>query len=102
MHGKPPERHWVHHVHSITFWGIALPLAILALAWPTRGLALIFALAYPFQILRVARHYHKTGLSWRLAWLYSGACVLGRFPNAIGVVRYWTGRVLGSASADRV
>ena len=95
MHGKPPERHWVHHVHSITFWGVALPLAILTLAWPTRGLALIFALAYPLQILRVAHHYHKTGLSWRLAWLYSGACVLGRFPNAIGVARYWTGRLLG-------
>ena len=95
LHGRSPERHWVHHVHSIVFWGIALPLIILGLAWPTRGASLVLALGYPLQVLRVARRHHKTGLPWRDAWLYSGAYMLGRFPNAVGAVRYWYGRLLG-------
>lgn len=95
MHGRPPERHWVNHVRSLVIWGIALPTVILVLlvlaflGWPTHGASLVLALAYPLQVFRVARYYHKVGLPWRLAWLYSGACVLGRFPNA--VVRCATG-----------
>ena len=99
IHGKPPERHWVHHVRSITFWGIVLPLAIVAFAWPTRGMSLLLALAYPLQVFRVARHCRKSGFPGRLAWIYSGACVLGRFPNAIGALRYWTARVVGRRQA---
>ena len=102
MHGKPPERHWVGHVRSIVIWGIVLPLTIpilafawLTFAWPPPGACLVPALAYPLQMLRVARHYHKAGLPWRLAGLYSTACVLGRFPNALGAIRYWYSQLLG-------
>ncbi len=102
MHGRPPERHWVHHVRSIVFWGIALPITIivlvmawLAFGWPTRDAGLLLVLAYPLQVLRIARYYHKVGLPWRLAWLYGGSCVLGRFPNALGAMRYWSSRLLG-------
>jgi hypothetical protein len=89
MHGKPPERHWAD------LWGIALPTAILALAWPTRGASLAMALAYPLQVVRVARRYHKQGMPRRVAWLYGGACVLGRFAHAVGASRYWSSRLLG-------
>lgn len=93
MHGKPPERHWVHHVRSIICWGIALPLTIVAFAWPTNGMSLLLALVYPVQVVRVAHRYRRAGLPEKLAWFYSGACVLGRFPNAIGALRYWTTRL---------
>jgi cellulose synthase/poly-beta-1,6-N-acetylglucosamine synthase-like glycosyltransferase len=99
MHGKPPERHWVQQVRSIQFWGILLPLVIVVLAGATRGVGLVLALAYPLQLFRIARHYRKVGMPWRFAWLYSGACVLGRFPNAVGAVRYWTGQLLGRRQA---
>ena len=95
MHGKPPERHWVHHVRSLQLWGIVLPLAIVALACMTHGVGLIFALVYPFQVFRIARRSHKAGLPWRNAWLYGGAVLLGRFPNALGAIRYWRSRLLG-------
>jgi GT2 family glycosyltransferase len=99
MHGKPPERHWVRDVRSITFWAIVLPTVILALSWPTRGLSLVLAVAYPLQVLRVARNLHKGGLTPRDAWLYSAACVLGRFPNAVGAMRYWCSHVLGRSQS---
>ena len=40
LHGGPPERHFVRDVRSMLFWGVAVPLAILILAWPTRGASL--------------------------------------------------------------
>jgi GT2 family glycosyltransferase len=95
IHGAPPERHWVHPLRSIIFWGIALPTGILVLAWPTRGASFLLVLVYPLQIFRVALRSHAAGMSWRDSWLYSGACVLGRFPNAVGAIRYWRSRFLG-------
>jgi hypothetical protein len=95
IHGARPERHWVHPLRSIIFWGMALPTAILLLAWPTRGASLLLVLAYPLQIIRVALRSHATGMPWRDSWLYSAACVLGRFPHAVGALRYWHSRLLG-------
>jgi GT2 family glycosyltransferase len=95
MHGARPERHWVHPVRSIAFWGIALPIAILALAVPTRGASLLLSLAYPLQVFRVALRSQAAGMPWRDSWLYGAACVLGRIPNALGALSYWCSRLLG-------
>jgi GT2 family glycosyltransferase len=95
LHGKLPERHWVRDVRSISFWGIALPLVILGLAWPTRGLSLELALVYPLQMLRIARRQRHAGMSSRDAWLYGLACTLAKFPHALGLLRFWIGRPLG-------
>jgi GT2 family glycosyltransferase len=95
LHGKPPERHWVRDVRSIIFWGMVLPLVILAFAGPTHGLSLVLGLAYPLQMFRIARRHRKGGMSPRDAWLFGVACPLARFPHALGVLRYWIGRPLG-------
>jgi hypothetical protein len=95
MHGARPERHWIQPVRSIVFWGIAFPLVILALAWPTRGASLVLSLFYALQVFRVARRSLAAGMLWRDSWLYSGACVLGCFPCAVGVLSYWRNRLLG-------
>jgi glycosyltransferase involved in cell wall biosynthesis len=95
MHGAAPERHFVHDVRSTVFWGLALPLATLALALPTHFGSLGLILAYPLQMLRIAWRHRRSGAPWHHAWLYGGACVLGRFPNAIGAVRYWASQLHG-------
>jgi GT2 family glycosyltransferase len=99
LHGKPPERHWVRQVHSTAFWGIALPLIIIGLAWPTQLWSLGLALTYPLQVIRIARRYRMAEMQPRDAWLYSAACVLGRFPNAVGMVRYWYNQLVGRRQA---
>ncbi len=106
MHGKPPERHWVREVEIAAVLGIALPMLIVilgivlpmivpALAWWARAAGLLLVLVYPILVLRWGRRYLRAGLPQRDAWLYSGACVLGGFPNAIGALRYWYARLLG-------
>jgi len=99
MHGAPPERHWVRDVYRIAFWGILLPLAALGLAWPTHLWSLGLILAYPLQAIRLARRYCTAGMPQRNAWLYAVACVVCRFPQAIGVLRYASSRLLGRRQA---
>ncbi len=93
MHGQSPEKHWVRETRSIIVWGLVLPLVFLALAWPTRGFSLLLFLIYPLQTIRIAARFHRNGMNWRTALLYSSACMIGKFASAVGVSRYWFGRV---------
>jgi GT2 family glycosyltransferase len=95
MHGRPPERHWVHELRSTILWGLIAPLFILGLAWPTHGASLVLALAYPFQAWRITRRHRKQGMSTRDARIWGWNCVLCRFPNAFGALRYWSSRLSG-------
>src|SRR3954447_10239537 len=40
IYGHTPERHFVRQTRSAVFWGIAVPIVALGLAWPTRGISL--------------------------------------------------------------
>ncbi len=89
MHGAPPERHWVAETRRALLWGAVLPVAILlsiALFGPWSALAL---LVYPAQVARVALRLGGDLDAWKLAFFL----VLGRFPEARGVIEYWLVRL---------
>ena len=103
MHGRPPERHWVHELRSTILWGLIVPLFILGLAWPTHGASLVLALAYPLQAWRITRRHRKQGMSTRDARIWGWNCVLCRFPNAFGRAALLVQPALGSApNLDRI
>lgn len=78
LHGHLPERHGVRWTLRALAWGLALPLAGLVwLPW-----SLLLWLAYPAQILRMAR---------RQGWESALFGMLGKFPEAQGALGYlWT------------
>lgn len=78
LHGAPPERHWVAETRRALAWGVAMPLAVLAglAVTPWAGLLLM---AYPAQMLRLAR---------RMGWERAVFTVLGKVPEAQGVLQY--------------
>lgn len=94
-HGSGPERHLVREHGSAVFWGLVLPLAALALAWPTQGLSLALLVAYPLLYARIVRRLKRSQLSKGDARLYALSCVIGKFAQAIGVVRFWRRWALG-------
>lgn len=83
MHGAPPERHWVAETRRAVLWGAVLPLVTLLglVVTPWAGLLL---LAYPLQILRLSR---------RLGWERAAFLVLGKIPEAQGVLEYHLNRL---------
>lgn len=99
LHGRGAERHFVKQCRRIWFWGLVLPLASLALAWPTSGLSLAVLAAYPLQVLRVTRTGQRRGWSREDAMLYAGFAVLAKFPELSGLVQYHWRRRRGRAMA---
>jgi len=89
LHGAAPDRHWVAETRRAVLWGLVLPLAGLLAALIIPAAALLL-LAYPAQILRLAWRW---GAGERLAWERAVFTVLGKFPEALGVLDYWTGRL---------
>ncbi|ANI15374.1 glycosyl transferase [Pseudomonas citronellolis] len=96
LHGAAPERHWLRESRRAWFWGLGLPLASLLgvalLGWP----GLLPLLAYPLQVLRLAR---RGGHSARENWLWAFFLVLGKFPEMCGQVKFLLNRLGGGKAA---
>jgi len=86
LHGCSPQRHGGRECISIWFWGLVLPLLALALAGPTHGASLVLLAAYPLLSVRIYVRVRRRGLAAVEAGLYAVACVLGKFPQAVGLV----------------
>lgn len=106
MHGRPPERHWMKEIRGIIIWGIAIPLTALILAafaplfWPLSMAALALVLLYPLQVARIAlRDGPRRNLARREAWAYAVAVTVGKFAQAVGAMKFWTGKLRGKRSA---
>jgi GT2 family glycosyltransferase len=98
LHGAPPERHFVHEARRAAFWGLALPVAVLALCaldWRYAALALV----YPAQMARLALRFGRAGAE--RPCLHATLMVLGRFPEAVGVCRFWWLRLAQTPDRQR-
>lgn len=100
MYGRTPERHFVRQTRSTIVWGILIPLTALGLAWPTRGLSFILMAGY-FLLYRRTYRYYSVQRGWPSAdaRLFARWIVLAKFPHALGLIRYWLGRLSGQRSA---
>lgn len=87
LHGRGPERYRMRETTRILFWAMALPLGILLAALAVSPWMLALGLVYPAQILRLWR---RGGSLPRAVFL-----VLGKFPEAQGVLGYALGRLTG-------
>lgn len=79
LHGSGPDRHWVAETRRALLWGALLPAMILLLALLTPWAALVLALLYPIQLLRLMR---------RGGGLWGFFTLLGKFPEALGVLKF--------------
>lgn len=86
LHGAPPERHAVAETRRALIWGAGVPLlALLGLVITPWALAIL--LAWPAQIIRLGL---RSG-DWQEAFFM----VLGKLPEAQGVLQFWRGRLSG-------
>jgi GT2 family glycosyltransferase len=92
LHGTPPERHYVREARSALLWGVFLPVAITATALYWHVAAAWFLLLYPLQALRIAM---RTPGGRGDAFLNACSIVLGKFPEAIGNIKFAVRRLRG-------
>ncbi len=77
--------HWGAETRRALIWGAALPVGIVALGM-IHPAAWLFALAYPLQLLRLAR---------REGWVWASFSLLGKFAEARGAMGYYLTRLRG-------
>jgi glycosyltransferase involved in cell wall biosynthesis len=94
-HRKSGEGTWQRETRSIWVWGVAVPLATVIVATLTGGWGLLLALIYFVQMARLGRYMRGRGFSGGDARIYGFFVVLGKFPMALGLLKFHVGRVLG-------
>jgi glycosyltransferase involved in cell wall biosynthesis len=95
LHAGSPFGIWKRESRSNWFWGVFLPLAAIVSAYFTWGVSLLLLLGYPVLYLKVFRGRRRRGDDARTARLYARYCVLSKFPQVAGQIRYWRNRVFG-------
>jgi GT2 family glycosyltransferase len=88
LHGQPPEKHWVKESRSIWLWALLIPGVSLGASLLTDGLSLSLLLGYPVLAYKMARSFQCQGLSAPLARIYASACLLAKFPQMMGQLRF--------------
>ena len=96
LHGAPPERHWVRETRSALAWGAGVPLAALVAIVLAGAWGALVLLAYPAQVARLAL---RAGRSEPLRWRRPLFLVLGKLPEALGVLRFRLHRMRGRHGA---
>jgi glycosyltransferase involved in cell wall biosynthesis len=94
-HGRTRFRDGRRELGSVLFWAGALPLLIVLLLPPTRGLSLLLLGGYGLLGWRIYRYYRRTGLSVEDAALAARFILLGKFGELLGILRYCLNRLRG-------
>jgi GT2 family glycosyltransferase len=98
LHGREPERYWVRESRSIWFWGLLLPLLALGMAWTTHGFSLLLLIAYPVLGGRIFFNLYRSNICSKHAALYALFCVVGKFAQVGGALRFLYSRFMGTKS----
>jgi len=105
LHGRSPQRHHVREVRSIMAWGVVLPIALAvsivaaSLGWTGGMVAIaVIVLGCVAMFLRIRRGRRRQGSQSSHASLFAFFCLLGKLPQAQGVLRFWRRRLLGRPS----
>ncbi|OUR71111.1 hypothetical protein A9Q78_10510 [Methylophaga sp. 41_12_T18] len=97
LHGDSEEKYWVKDTLSIWGWGLILPLFISVLC----QFSMVFialTLIYPFQCVRIASS-KKELLARRYLWAFF--IMLGKFPQAVGLLRFYASKYKDSHELKR-
>lgn len=98
LHAGSPFGIWRRETRSNWFWGLMVPLVVVATAPFTHGISAVLLLGYPVLYWKVVRGRRRQGDDPATARLFARYCVLSKFPQAAGQVRYWQNRLFGRRS----
>jgi GT2 family glycosyltransferase len=96
LNGRGPSRDCVRARRSTLFWGMLVPSVALAAAIPTGGVSLALLLGYAVLAWRVFRHRLGRGDAPADARIYAAFNVVGKFAEAIGLLKFFWNRATGS------
>lgn len=94
LHGKTSEKFYVKETLSIWFWSLFVPLLSLILIFFTHGISLLIPfILYSILLYRIYNYMEKRGFSETDSWLYARFCLLGKFPELVGQIKFLTNNI---------
>jgi hypothetical protein len=88
LHGRDAEHYKVREWASNLLWGLVVPVAAVALAWPTRGWSLLLLGLWAVKVVQVAWRARGRGWSRGDAWLFAVFCMVDKTPMALGQLAF--------------
>jgi GT2 family glycosyltransferase len=98
LHARSPFGIWKREARSNWFWGFLIPILALVAAPFTLGLSLVLFLGHAVLYWKIARGRRRRGDNPRTARLFARYCVLSKFPQAVGQMRYRWNRLFGRSN----
>jgi GT2 family glycosyltransferase len=95
LHARSPYGIWKREARSNWVWGLIVPLVAIVPAPFTWGISLVLLAGYPILYHKIRRARRRRGDEPRTARLYARYCILSKFPQAGGQLRFWRNRLLG-------
>lgn len=95
LNGGTPAKDCVRERNSTLFWGVGLPILILATLFPSSGVSAALLLAYPVLLARVWLHRRRLGESATDVLAYTLFILPTKFANAAGLLRFFINRATG-------
>jgi GT2 family glycosyltransferase len=94
LHGAAPERHYLREYRSALVWGLGIPLTTLALVILLGRWGVLLLALYPLQVIRLSMRGNRSA---RANWLRGLFLVISKFPETLGVLRFYVRHALGQA-----
>ncbi len=89
LHRHRKDNLWQHAYRSNFLWGLWLPVGALAAAPVTWGVSIVAGLSlFGVQYRRIAWGRQVQGDAPQVSRLYARYCLVGKFPQALGQLRY--------------
>ena len=88
LNGRGPQRDCARERRSVLIWGVSLPLLVAVLAPFTSGLSVLLSGGYLVLAQRIARYRRAQGDTARDARLYARFVVIGKFAEAVGLLKF--------------
>lgn len=95
LHGAGEERTFRHETRRAWIWGLGIPTAAALLFVPSLGTSGLLLGLYPFQAARLARRCRESGRPAGDAAAWGVGCVLARFAEVQGMVKYRLAKLRG-------
>ncbi|BCD98055.1 glycosyltransferase family 2 protein [Marinagarivorans cellulosilyticus] len=90
LHGRGRHRHWVREMRRAAFWGGVLPLIVISLSCVFGWLGLLLLMLYVASFVKGGLNAPQ---SVDKPWLWSMFMLTSKFPEFIGVVSFYWGRL---------
>jgi glycosyltransferase involved in cell wall biosynthesis len=89
IHGNSILKDCLRERRSVMIWGMAVPFLIVAGSLISAWLGAAIAALYGVLAFRIWRFRQRRGNSARDAAIYAAFTVLGKLPEAFGLLRFW-------------